>query len=1101
MALVIIYLLWRLFFTLNFDQPVASGLFLLADIIAGFSAILFYEAYKIPHSIEEKHIFSEELINKPSVDVLIPTLNEGIDILERTVAGCIAISYPHTTYILDDGDRPEVRKLAERKGINYISRKTNLNAKAGNLNNALKYISGELIVVFDADFVPEPDFLNGLTDYFNDDSVAVVQTPQEYYNTDSFQHIRMPGGKMYNDQDFFMRSVLPARNNYNAAYWIGTNAVIRRKAIDSVGGFAIESVTEDLLTSIKLHENGWQIKYIDEPRASGMAPVNASQYFIQRRRWVQGAIQVLMKNNPLFSRNLTVKQRLSYLASVLHFIDGASKLIFYLFPALFFISGITPVVPSPTIISVIVLYFCLSLLFRSLFTRRSIFYYLYDEIFSVIRSFPYLSAFTAFVPGKKIKFAVTPKCSDDDLSVKSILGPVIVFTLNLAVVLSAALNRTIVFNGDLFTLICFVWCLYFCAISGVATYMSVSSFTKKHGIVHVSMFKSLYKQKVISPSFLICILMVVVLGLSGGSGRNVLVTGNVDIPSIPVPQNFDKLIEIKKWFAIGPFSFDSARQSPEKAFSNTDLKRFGIDEDDFVSDDIKKLGRLTGNMFQINDSTSFVRLFDYVGPDANIERLSNFYLFTAIDCEDEVDATLVFDGSNSYKLWLNGVLLEEKRGKQNINKVGDRFVNVSLKKGKNILLAKVNRGANLKSWDFVCGIAPKAIAKNIYRANYLGDFVVNPIVNESLAVYTGPYNKAVLRITDDYGDIAAIDTLSSSNGFTVPLHRDMADGFYNCFLFLDSDSIAEDIYKGDYADFVGSMDAEVRSTGLSDNDDIMANFTRVEFLNNEIIGDNSPDELRRLNRNRVYWGRALSEMVENVSESGKINDMTGTFLLTYSEDNDSTVYCFVSHVGNQLPLKGNIPVVFAVPYALTGESMPEDWYTGNLDQIMNDNKIADQYGVALVWLYSGGKDYSPLTADEDLRFALEKMRSLYDIDTTRLFLIGDCEGGRRALALARDNPGFFRGIAATSPLTLTGNGDIAPIEYASKLAKIPMIIRHGKHDEVAGIENSLRFVTVANKLGFYPELIVTENSHITFERDYRKYAFAFFDSISKITPK
>jgi cellulose synthase (UDP-forming) len=1095
------YLLWRSFFTLNFDQLVASGLFLLSDIIAGISAILFYEAFRIHQTTDEKRTPKEEQNKKFSVDVLIPTLNEGIDILERTVAGCIEISYPHSTYILDDGNRPEVRKLAEKKGVNYISRKSNINAKAGNLNNALKDISGELIVVFDADFVPKPDFLNGLTDYFNDDSVAVVQTPQEYYNTDSFQHIRMPVGKMYNDQDFFMRSVLPARNNYNAAYWIGTNAIIRRKAIDSVGGFAIESVTEDLLTSIKLHENGWKIIYINESRASGLAPVNASQYFIQRRRWAQGAIQVLMKNNPLFSRNLTGKQRLSYLASVIHFIDGASKLIFYLFPALFFITGVTPVVPSQIIISVMVLYFCLSLFFRSLFTRRSIFYYLYDEIFSVIRSFPYLSAFTAFVPGKKIKFAVTPKCSDDDLSVRSILGPFIVFTLSLAALVSVALNRTIVFNGDLFTLICFVWCLYFCAISGVATYLFVSSFTKKHGIAHVSIFKSLYKLKVISPSFMISILMVVVLGLSGGSGRNVLVTGNVDIPSIPVPKNFDKLIEIKKWFAIGPFSFDPVRQSPIKAFSNTDLKRFGIDEDDFVSDDIKKLDRLTGNMFLINDSTSFVRLFGYVGTYPNIERLSNFYLFTAIDCEDEVDATLIFDGSNSYKLWLNGVLLEEKRGKLNINKVGDRFVNVSLKKGKNILLAKVNRGTNLKSWDFVCGIATAEIAKDIYRANYLGDFVVNPIVNDSLAVYTGPYNKAVLRITDDYGDIAVVDSLSSSNWFTVSLPGDMAGGFYNCCLYLGSDSIVEDIYKGDYRDFVGAMDAEVRSTGLSGNNDIMANFARVEFLNNETVGDNSPDELRRLNRNRVYWGRALSEMVENVSDNGEINDLTGTFLLTYSEGNDSAVYSFVSHVGNQLPLKGNIPVIFAVPYALTGDYMPEDWYTGNLDQIMNDNNLADQYGFALVWLYSGGKDYSPLTADKDLRFALEKIRSLYDIDTTRLFLMGDCEGGRRAMALARDNPGLFRGIATTSPLTLTGNGDIAPIEYAGKLAKIPMIIRHGKHDEEAGIENSLRFVTVANKLGFYPELIVTENSHISFERDYREYSFAFFDSISRITPK
>jgi len=1074
---VVIYLSWRLFFTLNPYQPIASGLFLLADLISGISSILFYLTFTVSRFEENKRIPYAGQDYRPSVDVLIPTLNEGTEILEHTVNCCKAMGYPHSTYLLDDGNRPEILDLAKKAGIYYISRKTNLHAKAGNLNNALKAITGELVAVFDADFAPESKFLDNLTGYFKDSSVAVVQTPQMYHNVDSFQHLRMSDGHIYSDQDFFMRTVLPARNIKNAAYWIGTNAVLRRQAIDDVGGFSTESVTEDLLTSIRLHENGWKIVYIDEPMALGLAPETPSQYFIQRRRWAQGAIQVLVKHNPLFSRNLSIPQRLSYFASVIHFIDGATKSLFYLFPALFFIAGITPVTPSPEIIGVMALYYLLSLLFRYNITGRKLYSFIGDSVFDIIRIAPYLSAFSAFIPGKKITFAVTPKKNGTGFTIKSVIGPVIVFALNLAVILLVVSDGKSVLKSDLFTFICFVWCFCFCSLAGLAMFHSFSLTSKKQGISSKPIFRDVSKHRSKTPAFLVWMLLFAVPLLCVGSTRKLTVTDNFRVPVLSIPQNLEKPLEIKQWLAS------------EKPFSDTKLSVLGVKDG------------LTNNLFLINGSTPFVRLFDYLDPHANVERFNNFYLYSAIDCGKTTNATLVFDGSCNYKLWLNGELLEERIGKHNINKVGDRYVNVVLKKGINMLQIKINRGENLKSWDFVCEIAPTNLAKNIFRSNYQGDFVVNPIAKDSLTVYTGPYDGAQIRIIDNYGSVVMLDSVSSLKGYTVSLPANMSDGFYVCFLDLGPESIAEDIYKGDYPAYIGSLHARILSSGLADNGDIKAGMARTMFLSDETVGDESVDESRRLDRNRVFWGRSLASMVAGMSGNNGMNRNSGTYLLSYPSDKEGEFFHFVAHVGDTLDQKKKIPVVFVVPYDLKGGFMPEDWYLGNLDQIVNDNNLADKYGFALVWLYSRGKDYSPTSASEDLHLALERMRSLYDIDTTRMFIMGDCEGGRRAMALVRDNPGLFRGIATTSPLTLLGNGDLAPIDFAGNLADIPIIIQHGKFDEVADIANSLEFIEVANKLGFYPKLMVIDNSHITFNRDYRNYAFEFFDSINKISFK
>lgn len=436
-----------------------------------FSAILFViSIWRIPH-----HLTLNKSSNKFSIDVLVPTYNESCEMLETTLRHCINMDYPHKTWLLDDGNRSEMRLLAEKLGVGYVAREEKTGAKAGNLNHAMKYIYGELIAVFDADFCPEKKFLSRLVGYFQNEKIAVVQTPQYYYNTDSFQHRRLFANKVYSDQDTFMHLVLPARNNWNAAYWIGTNALIRREALESINGFPTDCVTEDILTSMLIHSKGWKNVYVDEPLAYGLAPANISQYFVQRLRWAEGAFQILRSHNPLFQKGLSLMQRLFYFSSVSHFFEGSIKVVYYLFPAFFFLFGIVPIHPYPPIIIEMLLYFVISHLLFKMITGK-LTNLLIDETYSVIKSFIYLVALPAFFLGKNIHFRVTPKDNTKTMSLKGFIGPLIIIGFNFIAVSIAVFNLS---KMNLFDWVVFSWCLYMGGISFTSCYYCFKSRIKK----------------------------------------------------------------------------------------------------------------------------------------------------------------------------------------------------------------------------------------------------------------------------------------------------------------------------------------------------------------------------------------------------------------------------------------------------------------------------------------------------------------------------------------------------------------------------------------------------------------------------------------------
>ena len=259
--------------------------------------------------------------------------------LEATLLGCARISYPHVTWVLDDGRRESVRRLAEHTGARYLTRPDNRHAKAGNINHALEVLDGELLLVLDADHVPQPDILTATVGYFDDPKMAVVQTPHDFANHDSFQHFET--GR--HDQSMFFEVILPGKDRHNGVFWCGSAAVIRRQALLEVGGVATETIAEDFHTTIKLHGRGWKTRYHGETLVQGLAPHDLSSFLLQRDRWARGNLAVLRTpESPLRAPNLTIAQRVSYMSSLLAYCVPLQRLGLLVVLTVMLLSGQLP---------------------------------------------------------------------------------------------------------------------------------------------------------------------------------------------------------------------------------------------------------------------------------------------------------------------------------------------------------------------------------------------------------------------------------------------------------------------------------------------------------------------------------------------------------------------------------------------------------------------------------------------------------------------------------------------------------------------------------------------------------------------------------------
>ena len=349
----LIYLCWRIKYSIPVEAgPIAitGNVLLLIVEVLGFieSLILFRNLLGL-----KKHPLPEIPQDAwPDVDIFIATYNEPTELLRKTINGCKHLKYPDLSkvhiWVCDDNRRPQMRKLAEEMGVGYFDRPDNKGAKAGNLNHALALTSAPYIVTLDADMVVKSDFLLKTIPYFVDVELreqsrpeaerlhlGLLQTPQCFYDPDVFQHALYSEKRTPNEQDFFYRTIEPAKTTTNSVIYGGSNTILARRALEDIGGFYTESITEDFATGLLIESAGYVSLALPEPMASGQTPHTFREHIQQRTRWARGVIVTAKKLKIWRRKNLTLAQKVSYWSSVIYWYSPIKNFIYVLSPLMF----------------------------------------------------------------------------------------------------------------------------------------------------------------------------------------------------------------------------------------------------------------------------------------------------------------------------------------------------------------------------------------------------------------------------------------------------------------------------------------------------------------------------------------------------------------------------------------------------------------------------------------------------------------------------------------------------------------------------------------------------------------------------------------------
>ena len=352
------YFYYRTIYTLNLDNWL-DGLFSVLLYVAEVYAIVtLFLAYF--QTIKLRNRQSVDISNIPqaqwsTVDIYIPTYNEDVELVRKTVLGALAIAYPAEkkhVYILDDGRaekyqsrREALQQMCDDLDCTLLTRDNNDHAKAGNINTALPKTQGDLVLILDCDHIPARDFLQDTVGFFLNPKVALVQTPHWFYNPDPFERNLLTGGHVPVGNELFYKVLQKGNDYWNAAFFCGSAAVVRRDYVLQIGGIATETVTEDCHTSLRLHSLGYETVYYDKIMVAGLAPEKFSSYVGQQVRWARGMAQILRLENPLFNRKLklSLSQRICYLSATSHFFFGFPRLMYLLAPMLYLLLGINSV--------------------------------------------------------------------------------------------------------------------------------------------------------------------------------------------------------------------------------------------------------------------------------------------------------------------------------------------------------------------------------------------------------------------------------------------------------------------------------------------------------------------------------------------------------------------------------------------------------------------------------------------------------------------------------------------------------------------------------------------------------------------------------------
>ena len=418
------YIIYRIFFTipttLGIIALMASILVLFIEIWESLDFFAYYLNILCVKKTSPKIPDLSNITQYPDIDVLIATINEHESLLKNTITACKNMSYPDKSkihiYICDDGNRANIKKLAENLGVNYLSRITNKNAKAGNYNHALNHITSPFVATFDADMAPTPNFLLTTLPFFftGTDEIGFVQLPQSFNNPDIFQLRFKLENKIPFEQDYFYHSIQIAKNATNSAIYCGTNALFSRKALNSCNGFATGTISEDIATGMMIESKGYKCLALNNVEAYGTAVNDLSGFVKQRSRWARGCVQILKKYNILKNKGLSFKQKIEYLSCISYWFFGVRRMVYLLTPLLFSIFGV--IIVDCNLTTFILIWLPTYILKR--FTldifegnkRSSTWNKIYETILTPVLCKEVLKEFFGF---GNTKFEVTPKSSQN----------------------------------------------------------------------------------------------------------------------------------------------------------------------------------------------------------------------------------------------------------------------------------------------------------------------------------------------------------------------------------------------------------------------------------------------------------------------------------------------------------------------------------------------------------------------------------------------------------------------------------------------------------------------------------------------------------------
>ena len=427
------YLIWRATSTLVYTGPV-DFFFMSLLYVAELEVALVYiiNMFTNVYPLERPEVkLPDDQATWPTVDVFLPTYTEDPDLVRITATAAAQIDYPKdkiNIYILDDGSteqrcqhpqlgpgahhrRRKLKAVAERLGIGYIARKENTHAKAGNINYALSQTQGDIVLVLDCDHVPAHDILQHTVGwFFTDPKLCLVQTPHFFINPDPLEKNLGSFHKAPSENEMFYRGIQPAIDFWDATFFCGSAALLRRSALDEVGGIVGETITEDCETSINLHALGYHSVYVSRPMVCGLSPETFEDFLLQRTRWCQGMVQMFFLNNATFKAGLSLSQRICYTSFYMYWFFGFARFMFFVAPSLYLLFGIQ--IYHASLQEALV--YVLPHIFGSLVTMRYLFgkyrWPLFSELYESVQGLFLLPAVIGVVENPRAPtFKVTPK--------------------------------------------------------------------------------------------------------------------------------------------------------------------------------------------------------------------------------------------------------------------------------------------------------------------------------------------------------------------------------------------------------------------------------------------------------------------------------------------------------------------------------------------------------------------------------------------------------------------------------------------------------------------------------------------------------------------